>query len=33
LSSCTRNMAFGSASTTSPSNSTFSSFAKPLLPC
>src|SRR5439155_15711560 len=28
LSSCTRNMAFGSASTTSPSNSTFSSFAK-----
>src|SRR5919106_5121300 len=29
LSSCTRNMAFGSASTTSPSNSTFSSFAKP----
>src|SRR5215208_168168 len=29
LSSCTRNIAFGSASTTSPSNSTFSSFAKP----
>src|SRR3954470_24955840 len=29
LSSCTRNMAFGRASTTSPSNSTFSSFAKP----
>src|SRR5689334_11892940 len=28
LSSCTRNMAFGSASTTSPSNSTLSSFAK-----
>src|SRR5919199_837099 len=28
LSSCTRNIAFGSASTTSPSNSTFSSFAK-----
>src|SRR3954447_14248257 len=28
LSSCTRNMAFGSASTTSPSNSTFSSLAK-----
>src|SRR5919109_245758 len=28
LSSCTLNMAFGSASTTSPSNSTFSSFAK-----
>src|SRR3712207_2648973 len=28
LSSCTRNMALGSASTTSPSNSTFSSFAK-----
>src|SRR3954454_14641793 len=27
LSSCTRNIAFGSASTTSPSNSTFSSFA------
>src|SRR5215216_4788512 len=28
LSSCTRNMAFGRASTTSPSNSTLSSFAK-----
>src|ERR1700754_3500474 len=28
LSSCTRNIAFGSASTTSPSNSTLSSFAK-----
>src|SRR4051794_22139285 len=28
LSSFTRNIAFGSASTTSPSNSTFSSFAK-----
>src|SRR3954468_3735543 len=28
LSSFTRNMAFGRASTTSPSNSTFSSFAK-----
>src|SRR5918994_1819514 len=28
LSSCTRNIAFGSASTTSPSNSTFSSLAK-----
>src|SRR3954471_21699549 len=28
LSNCTRNIAFGSASTTSPSNSTFSSFAK-----
>src|SRR4051812_32590062 len=28
LSSCTRNMAFGSASVTSPSNSTLSSFAK-----
>ena len=27
LSSCTRNIAFGSASTTSPSNSIFSSFA------
>src|SRR3954447_16863466 len=32
LSSCTRNIAFGSASTTSPSNSTFSSFAKRLRP-
>src|SRR4051794_19560478 len=30
LSSCTRNIAFGSASTTSPSNSTFSSFGKAL---
>src|SRR5215207_212128 len=30
LSSCTRNIAFGSASTTSPSNSTFSSFDKAL---
>src|SRR5918992_3150112 len=29
LSSCTLNIALGSASTTSPSNSTFSSFAKP----
>jgi hypothetical protein len=28
LSSCTRNIAFGSASMTSPSNSTFSSLAK-----
>src|ERR687897_3928480 len=30
LSSCTRNIAFGRASTTSPSNSTFSSFDKAL---
>src|SRR5215208_6876221 len=31
LSSCTRNIAFGRASTTSPSNSTFSSLATLLL--